>query len=1207
MLIREIFATTIQERIEPVVKVADRNPAVLLGELKNLVVTPQWETYLHRVLEAYSDAFDREDEQGIGIWISGFFGSGKSLLMKELGVLLEGGELLGESVHRVFLSRLPSHSEERTDLERFLAICRQKLSTSVIGGNLHAQLASSNEPLALIVFRLFAKEHGYTHNWPLAWAVEYQLDRQGLSSEFHRVASELSGVEWSDVANDPDFYNDVLYQAAATVLPEHFKGGPEAVERAVMSAVQTGITPAMLIDRLRRWCVDRDNAGRRHKLLLQLDELGQWIASGNVNERTMQVQALVETAAQAGHGRIWMAVTAHGDVQELQQNVQQEQYAKINQRFALQCKLSNEDINQVVEERLLRKTQSARIDLTRRFDQRSGEITDLGSVQQAQRVFPAPDGENFARFYPYFPWTVVAIPNVVKGIAQATGRDEALTGSNRTMIGVVQGGIIDTPGLLNTPVGRILCLADLYDQLASDAPIETRTDINRIITTVSDATPFTTQVARALYLLGQIPYIPCTLENVTRALVDSLDINLASRRMEVKHELERLVAAGYAKQVGETYLFLNTQQRSFQDKVRSRQEELSNQTYELSQKLREYEGEDALRFDQVSLAGREIRLKLEIDGRGVRNPSMPVTIHVYSPFQRALEPQIADDTVMKQRSQQDPDNLFFRMAETKGLRRALALALATEEIANQVLANQANTPEGEVARQAKQVDLPSYKNEVRHLLTQAVRGGTIFFRGSDYQLLDGDNASDAVRKTLSQLLPSIYSRFSEVPYRIMNEETAVKAALGGNTTNTDLQNLGVYKNDGTLNGSHMLISTLRVSLPQASDDQGAIPADQLRSKFERPPYGWDGNCIKVGLALLLRASACRLIVTGRTITDPNSPEALQYLTKEQSFKTLRVQGIRTDLDIQQLQEIRGYMQTIFNFSIKPALVPATLNNILGEQLMELAGKAQNIKNWATTARCPLPLTFEAGSSLVSELLDSAAPSVRLTRFQEQWETLFQYTQMLDTLTIFQRQHGAEFLTMRDFFSSMVNAEVNLPELRRFISDWRVVIDERSVTEANRWNELMKTYHAAQQAVTNQIAAWQQEARKSYKEMQAHLKEQVLDAGVPDEQADAEVAALATDLQSAQKLIEQPNPSFSEARSLGTELGNVRMNLLRKLQELRERYGPIDQKPPQEVHLHWQALLGGTRLSSQDDLEQMLGRLRMSIAPELEQQKIVIID
>ena len=75
----------------------------------------------------------------------------------------------------------------------------------------------------------------------------------------------------------------------------------------------------------------------------------------------------------------------------------------------------------------------------------------------------------------------------------------------------------------------------------------------------------------------------------------------------------------------------------------------------------------------------------------------------------------------------------------------------------------------------------------------------------------------------------------------------------------------------------------------------------------------------MGLALLLRASACRLIVNGRTITDPNSMEAQQYLTKEQSFKTLRIQGIRTDLGMQQLQAIRGYMETIFG--VKPAWFP----------------------------------------------------------------------------------------------------------------------------------------------------------------------------------------------------------------------------------------------------------------------------------------------
>ncbi len=171
MLIRDTFATKIQERIEPVVKVAERRSTILLNELQNLVITPQWERYLHQILQEYTDTFENEEEQGIGIWISGFFGSGKSLLMKVLGILLEGDELEGQSVHDIFLSRLPRESLELSDIRRFLVLCQRRITCSAIGGNVHAQLTDANDTLTLITFRLFAKARGYTHIWPFAWAI----------------------------------------------------------------------------------------------------------------------------------------------------------------------------------------------------------------------------------------------------------------------------------------------------------------------------------------------------------------------------------------------------------------------------------------------------------------------------------------------------------------------------------------------------------------------------------------------------------------------------------------------------------------------------------------------------------------------------------------------------------------------------------------------------------------------------------------------------------------------------------------------------------------------------------------------------------------------------------------------------------------------------------------------------------------------------
>jgi hypothetical protein len=1210
MQIRDIFATKIYERIEPVVNVANRRPAILLNELQNLVVTPQWERYLHQILQEYTEAFENEDEQGIGIWISGFFGSGKSLLMKVLGILLEDGELVGQSVHEIFLSRLPTDSSERADIHRFLALCQRRITCTAIGDNVHAQLGETNDTLTLIAFRLFAKARGYTYMWPFAWAVEYQLDARGLLPEFQRKASELCGVEWDEIAEQAEFYSAQLYEAAATALPEHFSS-PEAVEKATDNAQRSGITPVMLIEQLRRWCKRKDAAGKRHKILLQLDELGQWIQGGlDTTNRTMQVQALVETASRLGEGRIWIAVTAHGDIQALKQNVQQEDYAKINQRFLAKCKLSNEDINTVVQERLLRKTIPAASSLREYFQQNSSELYDLGSLKDTQRVYPRPDAESFAQFYPYMPWTVAVVPDVTKGIAQAAGRGEELTGSNRTMIGVVQGGILDTKSTLESNVGKIISLADLYNQFASDVPIETKTDLNRVRETVEGGNDYTTKVAHALYLLGQADYISCTLENIERALVTSLTDSIAALRPRVKVELERLIAASYAKQVGDNFIFLSAQQRSFQEKVQAKQDELLNRTSDLIQRLKEFDGDDALRFDRVSISGmtgREKVLRLMVDGRVVRNPSEHVTIQVFTPLQRIIAPEINNDEEMKQRSLQDQNSFFLRIGNVQEIRRALVQAAATEEVAEQVLSTGlSNDPEYEVAKQAKSHDVTEYKRAVRHYLAQAVRNGMLFFRGSAYYPTDGDNASAVIRNSLSQLLPQIYSRFIDLPHRIHDEARAVRDALNNVVSNTDLVALKVYKADGTLNDGNPLLSTLRTRIPLAGDNLGMVNAEQLRIELEKPPFGWDGNCVKVGLALLLRASACHLIENGHVHTDPSSPEVLQLLTKEQRFKTLRVQGVRTEIGIKELQQIRGYMETVFG--IKPQLVPAILNDKLKEQLQSLQKQATEIEIWATTAVCSVPLQFKSSTSFVIELLDSNAPNVRLPQFMRGWETLLNYVTLLRELSRFKDEHGAEYVVVRGFFNNMLNVD-NPPEaVHIFVQSWRVLDKERTITDSVRWSELMQAYHTAQQTLTNQISALQQEAIKELEELDVSLRKRIEGLGIPDAEVEGIIIELREVLRPAQNRVARTSPTIAEARAMKAIIMDSRLNLPKKVQEIRARYQPeAPALQPEEVYMQWQNILGQRRITSPEDLKHIIETLQRCVYTELEKHHIVIIE
>lgn len=1156
MQIIDTFATHVTERIEPVVKVADRRPGLLLNELRNLVVTPQWEQHLRRVLDAWAEAAEGR-EADPGIWISGFFGSGKSLLMKVLGVVLEGGELQGEAVHDVFLSRIPETSSDRGEIKRLLTVIRRKVSTSFVGGNIHALQSMSSESLALIAFKLFAKEQDYTNNWAFAWAIEYYIDQAGKKREFQRRAEDLTNKDWEDLKEDTAFHIDKLMQAAADTLPQHFEGGRDAVQRTLAATTQAGINPSDVVDRFVRWCRSRDAEGHRHKILIQLDEIGQWIASGDSNERIMQVQALVETAATRGDGRVWIAVTAHGDIQQaVQQNVQQDQYAKINQRFSQKIKLSNDDMSQVVEERLLQKKDVGQADLAARFASRSGQITDLGSLKNSRHAYPVPSTETFPLCYPFLPWTIKVIPDIVKGVAQAAGRGDALSGATRTMIAVVQGAILDTPGLLQAQIGKLLNVTDLYQQLVVDVPVETKTDLNSIKTSVPGASELTVKVATALYLIGQARHIPCTIENLSRGMVASLDDNLVALAAQIAPELTRLVEAGYAKQVGDEYEFLTTQQRSFQSSVREAQNDLLLQNNKLSLGLKEFESDDIFQLQSIQALGRPLNLKLMIDGRQVKPGQSRVTVHVFSPIQRALDANIANDEALRQKSNQEPETFFFRMDESKSLRTALALYLATSEVADRVIGANPMGPEAEVARQAKVSDLNSHRTAVRRHLQAAMRGAQLFFRGSSYHLSGGASAGDSARALLVQLLPTVYSRLHEVQHRVQNEESAVRAALNG-SKNMDIELLSVLKADGTLNESSPLLSAVRGVLPPENSDRPAIEAVELRRIFEDPPYGWDGNVIKVALALMLRAGMCKLVVDGRPITDPMSVDAQPALTRDQKFRALRVLGVRSEVDPKQLITIRGFFETLFGK--RPALVAATMNAALGEELARLQARSAALQQWAATANFPLPAAFDAGASVVGELIANPNQVVRLPHFAERFGDLNALLELFDALEAFRQQHGAAFQRARDYFTSMINANLQVSELQLFLSSWNALQADRRFHDTQRWQEVMRARDAAELAVAARVERWAAEARQRAEETTARVPGFVRELGASEAQVVEHAPRLAAPF--TMFLADLPaQPTLATTRALATRLDMLDLDLRGELEKLREQYNP---KPKEE--------------------------------------------
>jgi hypothetical protein len=415
--------------------------------------------------------------------------------------------------------------------------------------------------------------------------------------------------------------------------------------------------------------------------------------------------------------------------------------------------------------------------------------------------------------------------------------------------------------------------------------------------------------------------------------------------------------------------------------------------------------------------------------------------------------------------------------------------------------------------------------------------------------------------------------------------------------------LAIYKSDGTVNEAHPLLSTLRGRLPLADKDLPPIPAEDLRHLIEQPPFGWDSNAAKVGLAVLLRMSACRLVDNGKYITDPASPDAARLLSKDQPFRSLRVQGVQGDLDIATLKKVREHLEALFG--TRSTLVAATLHNELGAALTALAARAKALADWAATAQCPLPMGFATGRDVAGEIAAISAPAQRLREFLDQTGALREYVTLLAALETFRSAHGVTFGTYRDFYNRMVNASLDLPELNAFIKNWRTVTGEATATVAARWQEIEASHALAEQALLRKAAAWREETERELAAAEAALPDDLREAGVPEDKIDEELQPLAAKFGAVRNRLQTtPNDAIAE-RGARLALQSARLEMQVDLGALREKYRPkvVDNV----TQVSWRTLLGRDRIATAAELDAAIASLRSQVEPLIGAGRTVVVE
>jgi hypothetical protein len=1078
MFIRDIFDTKIEETIEPVIRVAERQDEnKLAAEIGSYVVTPTIEKYLDDFLEHYTDTF-RAQTTEIGVWISGYFGSGKSHLAKIAALLAENRVLAGISAAKRFEARVPTGAPSYASIVRHLGSLHQ-CDSRVLAFNINTISDSRNTPLPKLLLSQYYQSKGYGSNLFYARVIEAELDKRGKLDELHAVAQRLAKKTWDEIQRNPTFYAKALYQAACEVAPDAFTS-PDQVQRAITEAGQGEQYNVQFLVRtlLEEIEVRQKTSGTPCRLIFVLDESGQWIEDSQ--ERLSALQALVEEAADKGQGKIWIFVTTHEDMGAIYQNARaiRGDMKKIEGRFRFKFNLTTENIELVLEDRIFKKNAAGAADVRRIYNDNPGVLRDLGQLSKVDQQLPECSEERFQTFYPFFPFQIHLVPEIIKSLRSAGGRGEQLSGSTRTLLAVTQDILRSgRRKYLDQPVGDVVSFDEVYNNLAFGGEVspDVRRELSRIEDVVPGATALTRRAAEVLLLIREIAYVPRSLDNIARLLVEHTTDDLASVRSRVEPELQKLIKARLVAKIGEEYEFLTGERRTFEDEVAQTAAELKRQ--DLDAGLAKLVAADSLGFSSVAYKGTEFPVRILFDGSPVSRDGR-IQVRISSPLALTKLSDLEESSSLPDEQQ----TLFVLCDRVPHFDEQLKYCLAMRAVIDRWKGDTHKSADARnLAVDRESVDLQKLRGKIAESITEGLKRSHIIFRGSARAVAPKatQTAAECLRTELAAFWPTLYPKFDKVPVRIVNEQRAILDVLkGARDLTTDVRDLRLLDKAGQLDPTSPLLDSLRIYLAGRQSRKERTLGHDAINEFTSPPYGWDPGAVRVGVAALLRAGALKVLLNKKPFTNPADPELQDALRVSRTFDKVELVLEEMDMAPDLLTETRALIIKLTGRR-KIDETPAAIAAEMGALATDLLTSADKVALWAEPAGLPLSSDFTEGRESLQKIISLINPVHRVNEIAVCKDRLEPCTSAIRAHAAFVEKSGKSFSELRAVASLLRGLEYRLDSKGKcvgFLTQWGDANAAATVVTPEVWKTLVNAKALADHELLSLQIQWKADAR-----------------------------------------------------------------------------------------------------------------------------------
>ncbi len=916
--IRSLFSARrpIDRRIEKVIDYAAQEDKRLLAEIEEYEATLNVEDCLRKFLENYQFAVEGQEVAEIGVWLSGFYGSGKSSFTKYLGLALDPErKVAGRPFIDLFCERLRSNP-----LKALLRAVATKAPTAVIFLDLGAEQSAASPATAVstVLYWKVLQQLGYSREKKLA-QLELTLEQRGRWDEFLKLYSERWHEEWENIHNDPLLGNARAAQVVPQVLPEDFPT-PESFGQLRFEEAASIRHRAEEIIALVRKRTGKPN------LLILIDEAGQYVASRG--ELILNLDGLVRDFKELGRGKVWMVATGQQTLTEIVSKAlyNSAELNKLQARFPVSIELDARDIKEITYRRLLTKSLEGEAQLKAMFQANGQALCSHTRLTGTSLFRGDPNADTFVQFYPFLPQQFDLLMALIRALARSTGGIGL-----RSAIKVIQDVLVDVnrllpPGatrLADRPVGALACVDDLYDIL--------RTDIAKVLghvvsavdrtATIFGAQHLAVRVAKAIAVLQNLDDFPCNADNAAALLYPS--VGSASLLPEVREILRRMLAEREIGLVEDPkahgYAFLSDKVLPWQKK-RGEMSVTSGDTNRIRNEVlaEVFTPQPSTRLEgtkEVKAAVRSGKFLVVGDGEDITFRLEWVDDARWETRRAEL---LTETTSLPEWNQA----IAWLARSSDTVEDLLPEIYRSQTIAQAIDERNADRDEAQFLRaELKQAD--TQRGEVKRLLSQALMGGTLVFRGQPTPAMEAGLTVDAAaRAVLGKAAGNVFSYYHLAPIRASTDLAAQFSSverLDHMPTERDPLHL-VVKKAGTCRVDStipVLAETLRAFRNQLDQTgSGRLLGGALQDLFSGPPYGWSKDTIRYLFAALLAAGEVEFHVAAGTLR-VLGPQAAEACKNAMSFAKVGIALRNAPPDPEALDRAARLLEELFGGQVLP--------------------------------------------------------------------------------------------------------------------------------------------------------------------------------------------------------------------------------------------------------------------------------------------------